>query len=538
MFREYGANRQSTFMDATDWMDKRTLERLNKSWAPIFFSEVFSKIDESRFAPLYSNTGAPNFPVNVLLSLEYIKYMKGWVDQELLEAYNFDFLVNYAVGNRSIGEMPMAERTLYNFRSRVYQYSIDNPDSDDILFGQFQGLLHNFAEKSDISMKEQRMDTTMFMSNIKKAGRLALAYDVLMSAVKAIPENMLTETLAEVMLPKFKTDTLYRVKAADGEKKLDQIMGYCKEASGILAGIPEADEIAALVKRFLYEQSETDKEGRIRAKSKYVIRADSLQSAYDTDATYHRKADVGQSGYVLEISETCVADNPYQLVTDYRVEKNNVSDVEILGDRIGGIHENTGCEDMYVDGGFNSPGTADAAKKAEVELHFTNLSGSQPSKNIPVEEYKIDEETNKILLCPAGNAPMRSDVTKDQTVARFELDVCKSCEMRDACRVKLLKAEAVVRISIKTVDASRERVKMNTEKVENTSKRAGIEGSNSALKRKGLKKLGVRGIAKSRVVSGLMVTVQNIKRFTKYMLGGYDAAIRKKISRRLEVCPN
>ena len=59
-------------------------------------------------------------------------------------------------------------------------------------------------------------------------------------------------------------------------------------------------------------------------------------------------------------------------------------------------------------------------------------------------------------------------------------------------------------------------------KKENTSKRAGIEGSNSALKRKGLSKLKVRGKAKSKVVSGLKVAAQNIKRITKYLLGGYN----------------
>ena len=63
---------------------------------------------------------------------------------------------------------------------------------------------------------------------------------------------------------------------------------------------------------------------------------------------------------------------------------------------------------------------------------------------------------------------------------------------------------------------------MKANRQENTSKRAGIEGSNSAMKRKGLKKLDVRGIVKSTVVCGLKTTVQNIKRFIKYSLGGYE----------------
>jgi len=78
---------------------------------------------------------------------------------------------------------------------------------------------------------------------------------------------------------------------------------------------------------------------------------------------------------------------------------------------------------------------------------------------------------------------------------------------------------------------------MNASIIENTSKRAAIEGSNSAMKRKGLAKLNVRGIAKCSVVSGLKAAAQNIKRFAKYRLGGYDAAIRKKAKRIGKVCP-
>ena len=61
-----------------------------------------------------------------------------------------------------------------------------------------------------------------------------------------------------------------------------------------------------------------------------------------------------------------------------------------------------------------------------------------------------------------------------------------------------------------------------------TSKRAGIEGSNSALKRKGLEKIKVRGKIKSTIICGLKVTVQNIKRFIKFLQGGYK--VKKSVA--------
>ena len=62
---------------------------------------------------------------------------------------------------------------------------------------------------------------------------------------------------------------------------------------------------------------------------------------------------------------------------------------------------------------------------------------------------------------------------------------------------------------------------MKADRKENTSKRAAIEGTNSALKRKGQDKLKVRGKVKCTMVSALKVTAQNISRLIRYMQGGY-----------------
>ncbi len=67
----------------------------------------------------------------------------------------------------------------------------------------------------------------MFMSNIKKAGRLALAFDVLLNTVNTIPENKLTEGLSQVLKPSFKTDVLYRTKSQDGDSKLETLLNLC-----------------------------------------------------------------------------------------------------------------------------------------------------------------------------------------------------------------------------------------------------------------------------------------------------------------------
>ena len=56
------------------------------------------------------------------------------------------------------------------------------------------------------------------MSNVKKARRISLAYDVLAKAVKAIPEEERTDTLARVLEPHFKADVLCRAKAQEPQQ--------------------------------------------------------------------------------------------------------------------------------------------------------------------------------------------------------------------------------------------------------------------------------------------------------------------------------
>ena len=133
----------------------------------------------------------------------------------------------------------------------------------------------------------------------------------------------------------------------------------------------------------------------------------------------------------------------------------------------------------------------------------------------------MDEATNIILKCPAGHIPTHAGIKSGQTTAHFSQDACGDCELKGQCYSKTQVKDCAVRISLKSVETCREREKMKANKKDNTSKRTGIEGSNSALKRKGLDKLRVRGQAKSTVVCGLKVTAQNIKRLIKYLLGGY-----------------
>ena len=526
MFRKNNKHEQQSFFESTNWMVKSAKKKLNESWAPLFYEHVFTQIDETPFAVLFSKeNGAPNAPVNTLIALEIIKHMKDITDLELMEQYNFDYLVNYAVGQRVLGESLIAERTLYYFRERLYLYTMEHPEAEDLMFGQFRHLLDHFKERTGQIMDAQRIDTTMFMSNIKKSGRMSLAYDVLMRAVKKLPEAQLTPDLQEAGKASYKKDLLYRTKGDQSESRLGYLLSLCRKALDLLETLPEGTAATErrILKRLLEEQTKVTEDGTTAVKAGAEIATSSLQSAFDEDATYRDKNKVSQSGYVLAITETCSKANPMQLLTDYTVEANNTADTTILAERMEKI-AGTGCTALYQDGGFASVDLIAQASKLGITTHYTNLTGKEPEKAITAADFTLNESQNKIESCPGGQQPVRTGETTHDLTAHFDKARCAECAHHAECPHKEQKKESVVRLSKKSIEMIAQRQLMKAHRTENTSYRAAIEGTNSALKQKGLRKLRVRGKAKCDIVCGLKVIAQNVKRLLKYLLGGYDRA--------------
>ena len=84
MFRDNKGNLQQDLFNNMSYMNPRIQKLLENSWAQDFYEYVFSKIDETPFKALYcEDNGRPNFPVNILLSLEFIKHLKNYTDEEL-----------------------------------------------------------------------------------------------------------------------------------------------------------------------------------------------------------------------------------------------------------------------------------------------------------------------------------------------------------------------------------------------------------------------------------------------------------------------
>ncbi|MFZ3100787.1 MAG: transposase [Desulfitobacteriaceae bacterium] len=528
MFRENTSHRQDKLFNNLSGMDPRYKKRLEKSWAGLFYKHVFCKIDEKLFAPLYSSdNGRPNFPINILVALEIIKHLKNFVDEVLFEEFAYDFQISYALGLRNLGERYFARRTFYDFRARLYKYTLEHPKEGCLIFKQFETHVQHFIEVAQLDTDEQRMDSTQIMSNIKRAGRLALAYDVLLQGIRACPLEILSSDFKEVLDPHYKTNLLYKLKDTEVSSRLEKLLNLGGELSQLVKDNLELQRRSAIqvLVRFIKEQTLYDDERKVwLAKENKDIAASSLQSAFDSEATFRKKAGKNHVGYVVNFAETCADDNPVQLVTDYQVEPNSTSDVKMADESLTKLQETTPVKDCYVDGGYYS---SDLIKKAEglgVQLHYTDMTGRNVASNkLPYNAFSI-EHFETILNCPKLQEPLRSDFNSQSGIlsAHFDLNICTQCPLKDQCPVKFQKKDTVLRVSQKSLIAENTRLILmdKQDRNENGSKRAAIEGTNSALKRShGAGKLRVRGLVRCSLVMGLKTSAHNFHQIVRFFQG-------------------
>jgi len=74
MFRESLPKQQASMFDALWLMAAKMQERLLMSWANTFREEVFARIPENLFAPLFSEIDSrPNALINVIMGGEILK---------------------------------------------------------------------------------------------------------------------------------------------------------------------------------------------------------------------------------------------------------------------------------------------------------------------------------------------------------------------------------------------------------------------------------------------------------------------------------
>jgi hypothetical protein len=173
MFRKNDTHLQPPLFSEVQSLSDKVRQRLKESWADVFYQECFSRINEERFAILYTDKASrPNVPVNILVGLECLKAGFGWSDEEMYDQFLYNIQVRYALGLHELNSSHFELRTVYNFRRRLVQYRQET--EIDLVGNIFAEMTGEQIAAFKVRTGMQRMDSSQISSDMADLSRLQL----------------------------------------------------------------------------------------------------------------------------------------------------------------------------------------------------------------------------------------------------------------------------------------------------------------------------------------------------------------------------
>jgi hypothetical protein len=520
MFKENQRNRQMTIYGFVHQFPTGVMKRLDQSWAPTFRKLIFEKIDEQRYAGLYSTKDSrPNFPVNIWVGLEILKWLFDYTDEELLDQFHFNLLCARALGQENLGDITLSERTIYYNREKLLDF--ENEHGRNLLEEEFKAITDDAIAKLKLNTKIQRMDSSMIGSCIKQMSRLELIAKVLQNFYRDLPEVeqlRWKEQLAEYI--KEEADHLaFQLKRAEIEDHLKRLGGWLFELHEYYADQVDICKMKSYqhLERLLREQYNITvglEKTSIEAKPAKEISPASLQNPADDTATFRRKNGESYQGDLFNI-----ADNKVQMLTDISVYTNNTADETILIERIPQIKARTGLEQMITDGGFSGEKAETACQEESVTLIPTEVKGRKLAED-EISLAQFNYETNLLITCPEGQSPLEqiNKPEKNHYIVHFAKEICAVCPQVEHCLVRSGKKFFSLIYNDRQLLLSRRRQQLGEETYRNLCRlRPAVEGTVSQFKRKARDgKLRIRLINRIRNSAILMAIGINFSRLWKY----------------------
>jgi hypothetical protein len=510
--------------------------RLKSSWAHLFKIDVLPILfrNEDRYATLYGKTGRPNFSVARVLGLCLLQEFNDLSDQQALDTFSFDIRWRYAL-DVSDEEDYLSRRSLVEFRRRL---AAKDPEMK-LVRNVFDNIRDTAIKKLRLSARDQRLDSTHVISNIRTRGRLVLFANTLTVFLKSLDEGQFSKVPEAIQKWHLsESEGWFGLGAAEQKVKLEGLAQYLYELIVIFDDDNEikSSEPYQLLDRLFREQCEfknghpSDEESsKIQIKKK--SEGETLQSPYDPDASYGHKG----SGYSVHITETCNNSGKTEIITDYEVHGAARSDI---GKALSVVERLDAAglkpETLFADGGYPSVPSALTITKKQIEF-IAPVNRSRLSDDIMGRDlFQFDSE-GFATKCPMGHNPIdhrilsSNNKTRRSLHAIFDGDICRSCKMLDQCPVRTpnhrsrgCKPRDTVgdfRLEITPEIRLRDQMYSNQQTTEWKDRykiRSGIEATNSELKRShGLGKLRVRRSAKVCFAVACKLMACNIKRWAR-----------------------
>ena len=490
---------------------------------------------------LYGKTGRPNFSVARLVGLCLLQEFNSLSDQKALDAYGFDIRWRYAL-DVCDDEDYLSRRSLVEFRHRLAE---KDPEMN-LVRGIFDNIRDSAIKKLGLSARDQRIDSTLVISNIHTRSRLDLFSKTLSLFLKSLPKAKFSRIPKPIQKwHKSESEGWFGMGPAEQKVKLVELARYIYKLILIFEKDKEVKDTEPyqILERLFQEQCEVKKKSSAKKRSaknvevlvKKKTEGESLQSPYDPDASYGHKG----SGYSAQITETCNNPGKPEIITDYEVHGAARSDIAKMLPAINRL-ESTGLkpEALFADGGY--PSVPSALEVIEKGIDFVSpVNRSRlPDDIMGRDRFKFDPD-GFVIKCPQGHSPIdhrilsANNSTRRSLHAIFDGDICRSCKVLDQCPVRAPNhrcrgcrpRDTVGDFRLEITPELRLRDQMysnqqTTEWKDRYKIRSGIEATMSELKRThGIEKLRVRRAVKVCLAVACKLIACNIKRWAKAHAG-------------------
>ena len=538
-----GRDPQTSLLATSHFLPEDKRERLERDWPGQFRRNALPLIDEEAFRELYHpDNGRPNKPVQTVVGILLLKEMFDLTDAEALGALDYDLRWHVAL-DLEPEEAHTCQKTLHNFRAKLMASGRER-----LLFEDMTGKI---IEALGTRTERQRLDSTHITSNIARLTRLGLFCETARVFLKelrrkskrrfeALPEGLRRRYLKDDGEPSRYHDAKssearrrLRVCARDVWRLADRFKGDERV---------EALESYGLVKRLLQEQCRVVKEAPppsagdadandppapVVVKDAKKVGSDSLQSPHDASATYSGRKG---KGHEVQLAETCGNGDGPEMITYAEVTRSCDSDEKATVPAVDDLAErNVRPEDLLADTNYGSTENAIECGKRGTEL-VAPVPGPKVEeaaageRAITKADFDIDPKGERKARCPAGCEAVseKRDPETGKVRAFFDGEGCEACPHRDSCPAKPLRdGRRVLRTTVHAaVLANRRRYERTKEFKKRYAMRAGIEATNSELKRAhGLGRLRSRGVSRVRLAVYLKALACNVKRMVKHLAG-------------------
>lgn len=541
-------NPQQSLFNESSQLSSVLRNRLETSWAHLFKKEVLPILisKEDQYAILYGKTGRPNFSVARLLGLCLLQELNNLSDQQALDEYSFDIRWRYALDVEE-GEDYLSRRSLVEFRRRL---AAKDP-AMKLIRNLFDSIRDSALKQLGLSTKEQRLDSTHIISNIRIRGRLVLFTNTLDVFLKSLDAHQFSRVPKKIQeWHTSEHEGWFGLAPIEQKAKLDELAQYLYA----LIVIFETDETIKigepyqLLERLFSDQCDYEKEpdtdthpdNSYKIKIKKAAKGSTLQSPYDPDVSYGHKG----SGYSLHVTETCNNVSKPEIITDYEVHGAGRSDAGKAVSVLERLTE-TGLKPktLFADGGYPSVPSTLSITEQQVEFMAPVNRGPLADSVVGRDRFQFSSD-DRVIKCPMGLSPIdhrilsANNSTRRSLHAIFDGEACRSCKMLDRCPVRAPNhrdrgcqhCDTVGNFRLEITPELRLRDQMYSDQQTGQWKkrykiRSGIEATNSELKRShGIGRLRVRRAVKVCFAVACKLTACNIKRWAKaylYALRGF-----------------